>query len=42
LQRRQDIKDVESAMDVGNPDHFRPGAIKIEDVFSWHIEEPEH
>jgi hypothetical protein len=29
-------------MDVGNPDHLWPGAIKIEDVFGWHIEEPEH
>ena len=26
---------------MGNPDHLRPGAIEVEDVFGRHIEEPE-
>ncbi len=41
LQGCQHIEDIESAMDLGDPDDVRLGALEVEAIFCRHIEEPQ-
>lgn len=41
LQGRQNIEDIESAMNLGDPDDVGLGALEVEAVLCWHIEEPQ-
>jgi hypothetical protein len=41
LQGSQYIEDVESAVNMGNPDNPWLSAFEMEEIFSGHIEKPE-